>query len=93
MKGEDWANKSIKACDSIVKVMCTENSCGWSIVWHNFGLWADKNNIVCEKCGAKAKWIPATNRQVCRLGGLNVSEQGISAHYDKHGVFRKTDIL
>jgi len=83
-----------KTLDSVVKVRCTNIECGWSIIWHQFGMWIGKNDLKCEKCGADAVTRPARRSEVCRLGVTKyATPESKQTHYSKDRILRKVNIF
>jgi len=85
---EEQMEKTKGNIENAAKLICPRLSCGWSIVWHQFGLLSPdcKANIHCSKCGTHIKEESihgATYRDMFRLGGgvMNVEPQSGKAYY------------
>lgn len=80
--------------DIAAKVTCTNNECGWNVVWHQFGMWVDKK-VKCEKCGAEVTILPARTKEMCRLGLSEVKKHVVpeSKHYTVDGICKSLSIF
>ena len=72
--------------ENAARIICPRLSCGWSIIWHQFGLLAPecKANIKCSKCGTHIREesvFGATYNDMFRLGGVNVVSESGKAYY------------
>jgi len=78
--------------ENAARIICPRLSCGWSIIWHQYGLLAPecKANIKCGKCGTHIREESvhgATHRDMFRLGGgvMDVEPQSVKAYYTESG--------
>jgi len=70
-----------RSMDSIIKIVCTNTKCNWSVIWHQFGLMTDKH-VKCDDCGAGCDVKMVTNKDYTRLGGkYGIREKSSQTHY------------
>lgn len=78
--------------ENAARIKCT--ACEWDLVWHQFGLLDDKS-MKCEMCGSEVTILPATVRDITRLG-LDVVRGNVvpeSKHYSANGFCRSLSIF